>query len=263
MAPILTIFGHEAHSYVLMTLLAALAGAALVWPALGRCGWPGGERAVTLLFMAAAFLVGARLWNVAVTPTAYGPDRPWYVLRLTGLSLYGGILGAFLALLGALRLTKKDLWAALDAFTVPAAVAFCIARVGCFLNGCCKGIPTDLPWGVTFYSILGEVDLGPLGVVNFNPPAHPTQLYELLGAAAGVPFALWAVRRFCLPGGGRFLCYGAWFCAVRLCVLPLRALSYPAWVKWGVYPVLYLALIVAGAVLLARRSPRGETKLFH
>lgn len=263
MAPILTIFGHEAHSYVLMTLLAALAGAALVWPALGRAGWSRRERMVTLLSMALAFLVGARLWNVAATPSSYGPDRPWYILRLTGLSLYGGILGAFLALLGAVRLTKRDLWMALDAFTVPSAAAFCIARVGCFLNGCCRGIETHLPWGVTFYSILGEVDLGPLGVVNFNPPAHPTQLYELFGAAIGIPLTLWAVKRFHLPAGGRFLCYGVWFSAMRLAVLPLRALRYPVWVKWGVYPVLYLALIVTGAVLLARRSPRGETKLFH
>ena len=256
MAPILTLFGHEVHSYPLMTLLAALLGAALAWPALGRAGWPRRERGIALLCMALAFLVGARLWNVAVTPASYGPDRPWYTLRLTGLSLFGGILGAFLALLGAVRVTRWELWDALDAFTLPSGAAFCVARVGCFLNGCCKGVPTDLPWGVTFRSILGEVNLGSLGVVNFNPAAHPTQLYELFGAALGIPLALWAVKRFRLPAGGRFLTYGVWFCFVRLAILPLRALIYPVWVKWGVYPTLY-ALLIAGGVWMLRRSRRS------
>lgn len=43
-----------------------------------------------------------------------------------------------------------------------------------------------------------------------------------------------------------------WY-TLRLCVLPLRALRYAAWIKWGVYPALYLSLIGAGVVLLRRR----------
>lgn len=248
-----TLFGRELYSYALTAALAAVAGAALVWPALARRGWSRRASALTLLAMCAAFMLGARLWNVAVSPGSYGPERPWYALRLTGLSLYGGILGAFMPLLLAVRRMKKSLWAALDAFTVPAAAAFCIARVGCFLNGCCRGVQTSLPWGVVFPSLIGEVDLGPLGVVNFNPPVHPTQLYELLGAALGVPLALCAARRFALPDGGRFLVYGVWFSAMRLCVLPLRALRYSLWIKWGVYPALYLSLIATGVLLLRRR----------
>jgi phosphatidylglycerol:prolipoprotein diacylglycerol transferase len=59
-----------------------------------------------------------------------------------------------------------------DSFAVPVAVAVGIGRLGCFVGGCCYGLPTSLPWGVDF----GD------GVRR-----HPTQLYELafhLGAAA-------------------------------------------------------------------------------
>src|SRR5439155_10928066 len=47
-------------------------------------------------------------------------------------------------------------------------------RLGCFSAGCCWGLPTALPWGVTFTSQYSNEVVGvPLGV-----PLHPTQLYE-------------------------------------------------------------------------------------
>ena len=39
-----------------------------------------------------------------------------------------------------------------------------IAKIGCFLDGCCIGTPTNLPWGVTFPGTTVAV--------------HPVQLYE-------------------------------------------------------------------------------------
>lgn len=41
-------------------------------------------------------------------------------------------------------------------------------RVGCFLNGCCYGRPTDLPWGCKFV------------ITSPTVPRHPTQLYSAL-----------------------------------------------------------------------------------
>ena len=50
-----------------------------------------------------------------------------------------------------------------DVFAVPLAVGIGIGRLGCFHAGCCRGVPTSLPWGVDF----GD------GIA-----CHPTQLYE-------------------------------------------------------------------------------------
>ena len=64
-------------------------------------------------------------------------------------------------------------------------------RVGCFLNGCCYGRPTTLPWGVKFPP-------GSFASLEFgDTPVHPSQLYNAVvgprpvraavGAADAIP----------------------------------------------------------------------------
>ncbi len=62
---------------------------------------------------------------------------------------------------------KINKWATnriLDYFAIAAALMSAIGRIGCFLNGCCGGRHTSLPWGVIF--------------PNDTNPVHPTQLYH-------------------------------------------------------------------------------------
>ncbi|MCK4463586.1 MAG: prolipoprotein diacylglyceryl transferase [Candidatus Omnitrophica bacterium] len=42
------------------------------------------------------------------------------------------------------------------------------SRIGCFLTGCCRGKPTDLPWGCKFV------------ITSPTVPCHPTQIYSML-----------------------------------------------------------------------------------
>ena len=251
MLPEITLLSLKLRSYSLCAAVAALVCAATVWAPLRRCGYTRRAALLSLLAMAAAFLIGARLWNVAICPEAYGPQRPWYSLRMVGLSLYGGIAGAAAALLVSARLAGAKPLAVLDAFVLPFALAFCIARVGCFLNGCCGGIKTSLPWGVVFPSDAG---LMPRALFSFPAPAvHPTQLYELALALAGLPICRrWARNKH---PGGLFFCYAAWFCVLRLLILPLRSLPYAGWVTHGLYPALYLSCIILS--LWGARRRRG------
>lgn len=62
-----------------------------------------------------------------------------------------------------------------DSFALPLAVALAIGRWGCFFNGCCYGIPTEMPWGVNFFG---------------DGPRHPTQLYEVAFHAL-MAIAIW------------------------------------------------------------------------
>ena len=254
MCPILTFGALEVHAYALFTWLGTLSACLLALPALRRAGLSVAQSLATLAAMAVGFLVCARLWNVAVNPTNFAA-MPWYALRLAGLSLYGGLAGSAAALLLCVRLMRVAPLPVLDAMTVPGGVAFCLARVGCFLNGCCYGMATNGPFGVSFPREQLADSLP--GIFSFvaNRPVHPTQLYELVGAALGLVAAVIAAKRLGGGAGVRFFCYALVFSLVRLLVLPLRALSYPPVVKSVLYPALYLGVIavsVAGVWLLLR-----------
>lgn len=57
-------------------------------------------------------------------------------------------------------------------------------RVGCFLEGCCYGYPTSLPWGVAFPSrspsFLWQLQQGVIQAGDAARPVHPLQLYFAL-----------------------------------------------------------------------------------
>jgi phosphatidylglycerol---prolipoprotein diacylglyceryl transferase len=79
-----------------------------------------------------------------------------------GKTILGGLLGGYFGV----ELAKWTLELKVktgDSYVVPVAAAVAVGRLGCFVGGCCYGLPTSLPWGVDF----GD------GV-----PRHPTQLYE-------------------------------------------------------------------------------------
>ncbi|NPV48028.1 MAG: prolipoprotein diacylglyceryl transferase [Armatimonadetes bacterium] len=144
--------------------------------------WRWGDRGVLLpaeavdmaLYCLVGAVVGSRIVFVALDWQAYAA-QPGHILNVWegGLSYHGGLLGAVLAaLVFAWRRGKQFLRMADE--TAPAiALGYAFARVGCFLNGCCHGHPTDLPWGMVF----------PHGEIS-DQPVHPTQLYALLASLA-------------------------------------------------------------------------------
>ncbi|MBT5874558.1 MAG: prolipoprotein diacylglyceryl transferase [Candidatus Latescibacteria bacterium] len=93
-------------------------------------------------------------------------------IGLTGLTMYGGFIGAVVSSLWYLRRHKLPIWRATDAFAPSIALGIGITRIGCLLNGCCFGTPTDVAWGIGFpaHSAAGA----------FYPDAllHPAQVYN-------------------------------------------------------------------------------------
>ena len=93
-------------------------------------------------------------------------------IGLTGLTMYGGFIGVVVSSLWYLQRRKLPIWKTTDAFAPSIALGIGITRVGCFLNGCCFGTPTDVAWGVGFpaHSAAGA----------FYPDAllHPAQIYN-------------------------------------------------------------------------------------
>jgi phosphatidylglycerol:prolipoprotein diacylglycerol transferase len=115
-------------------------------------------------------LVGSRLSYVFLNLNSCQKDllkifRFWK----GGFSWQGGFIFGFLAILWFLRNDKKNLGKWLDVMILGILLGHSIGRIGCFLNGCCYGIITNVPWAIKFPS-LGD---------NFL--RHPTQLYESFG----------------------------------------------------------------------------------
>jgi len=252
--PELTIplFGASIQSYTLFTALGALAFTAAALPMLKRAGMRPLRALCLIALMAAAFLIGARLWNYAVNPAAYGSTLMWYSFRLAGFSMYGGLLGSALVLIFWAGFGRMRILPLLDALTLPAAIAFALARVGCFLSGCCYGVPTSSILGVVFPLRGGAQETldSMLSMVGMSlaTARYPTQLFELSLALIGLVPALIIGKR--MKGGSVFLLYGIWFSAFRLAILPLRSLPYEDLVVNAVYPALYITLIAIGVAAL-------------
>ena len=245
-------YGVQIPSYTLFAAAGALTGAVTALFFLKREGLSLFRALSMLVYMACAFLIGARLFNFAVNPDAYGSTLQIYSLKFTGFSLYGGILGALSAFLVWTAVQRLHPLPLLDALTAPSALAFALARTGCFLNGCCGGKATRSFWGVVFPMDSTEKKYsGILGLFGkTNVAVYPTQLFEMSLALIGLVPVMWLYFRKKPRAGTIFLLYGMWFTAMRWAILPLRNLPYADRVTNIWLPIMYAALLLSGGVLL-------------
>ncbi len=92
-------------------------------------------------------LIGARALYVIQFWDAQFAGRPWwsvFALRHGGLSFYGGFLGAAVFSAAAFLVRRIDprgpeVREALDIIAPLLALILALARIGCYLNGCCHG----------------------------------------------------------------------------------------------------------------------------
>jgi prolipoprotein diacylglyceryl transferase len=121
-------------------------------------------------------IIGARLGHVLFyEPHLYIQD-PLAVLKIWegGLASHGGVIG-ILAAIALFRYREKKNYPNLtylkiiDLLTLPAALISFFIRIGNFFNQEIIGIPTNLPWAVTFGAPFDGSSI---------VPRHPSQLYE-------------------------------------------------------------------------------------
>lgn len=147
-------------------------------------------------------------------------------LANVGLVWYGGAIVGTAAAAWRFRRAGLPLHLLFDYGAAPMAFGHAVGRVGCFLVGDDYGLPTNLPWAVSFPHGAPPSTAGNLRAVGAHvPPAipdsqvlavHPTQLYEvaalvLIGSylwrASRAPHRPWTVfaRYALLYGAWRFL----------------------------------------------------------
>ncbi len=136
----------------------------------------------------------------------YYMANPGAIIGFAGLSLYGAIIGALLAVWVYMRVRRipfSSLAGVGDAIAVGAPLAQAIGRVGCAINGCCYGKPSP------FQSFPGAVFYTPRDVIPaqyWGVPLYPAQIYFLLWNL--VVFAIvWQLRDRLKPQGSLFFLY--------------------------------------------------------
>ncbi|HHW41846.1 MAG TPA: prolipoprotein diacylglyceryl transferase [Syntrophomonadaceae bacterium] len=170
MHPILFQWGFlRVYSYGFFVALGILAATLLLVKKLEKQGKSAQFVIDLVILMVVAGIIGARLVYVFLYEPGYYLAHPLQILMLSqgGLAFYGALLFGLLAGYLYLRKIGVPFLAFLDLAAPAVALGYSFARIGCFLNGCCYGVPTNLPWGVVFPAV---DDL----------PRHPTQLYSLL-----------------------------------------------------------------------------------
>jgi phosphatidylglycerol:prolipoprotein diacylglycerol transferase len=215
----------QIYSYGVLLAIAFLAGLAVLLRDGSALGLSVTEMLEVTIWVILFSVAGARVLYVLLSLTHYANDPVGILLVYRGgFSFHGGAVGASLAVfilaarkrIPALRLT--------DAGVRPLIVASAIARVGCFMNGCCFGRPWDGPWAVQF-PVLGD------GISR-----HPAQLYDLtlhLALFAVVTFA----RKYKKWDGDITACYLIGFALLRLIVDLFR--------KGATSPILALGVTTA------------------
>lgn len=227
-----------------------------------------------------AALVGGRLWyaiefHAAPAPSAGQP-----------LVLYGCLLAGMATLIGYLHFQQQPWRAALDAAVAPSFLVLALGRLGCWLGGCCYGLPSSLPWAVQGNrSLVPEWRDGRLAWTwqdsflveheSLIRPAlglapgdcglarHPTQIYEAAAAVVLLVATTWAWQRpWCRRHPGVVLAaatavYGGW----RFLNESWRGDNPPLAGGWSASAWCSVLLMLTGMVLLVWWTRRSGDEL--
>jgi len=134
------------------------------------------------MFIGALF--GARLFWILQYGSPYDVWRALFFWE-GGWVFYGGFVGGLIGVAGYLRFVGTGIVRGYDVLAPALALGIAITRVGCFLNGCCWGEITDVPWAVRYPMKLTPVvfDHYQRGLLTPDSistlPVHPVQLYNV------------------------------------------------------------------------------------
>ncbi len=200
-------------------------------------------------------IVGARVYHVITTPSAYldDPVSALYVWQ-GGLGIPGGVAGGMLAGWIVCRRRGIASGALADSIAPGVALAQAVGRFGNWFNQELFGRPTTLPWALEI-----DPENRPeryADVATF----HPTFLYEALWCIGVAAFVVWADRRFRLGHGRVFALYLAAYAVGRLWIEALRVDEANRFlgVRLNDYVMAVVLSLAVGYLVARRRSGREE-----
>jgi phosphatidylglycerol:prolipoprotein diacylglycerol transferase len=259
--------GYQLKSYSLMMWIAALAVIIITLFNIRRSGLSIRSSLLPLALMTLSVPIGARLLNVLINPSYYEkyPDRI-IAINNSGFSLMGGLILAAIAGWFISWLVGISPWRLGDNLAPGLGIGLILMRVGCLLNGCCFGLPTDLPWAISYpfgslahKHYLSMADQGSVSLFAFlsSPGLHPTQIYEMLGAMIAVLAAYMIMKRG-YPDGSAILAAAGIFTLTRLINHFFRVHPETNAVPFMLYPIIYLTtMFFIGYMMVKRKGING------
>jgi phosphatidylglycerol:prolipoprotein diacylglycerol transferase len=187
-----------------------------------------------------------------------------------GLTWYGGLVLATVAVYYYTRKKKLPFWKICDATAPALMLGYGIARIGCHLAGDGDyGMPTDLPWAavysrgtyppsVAFRDFPAIVQkYGVNGVVPDTIPVHPAPIYEFIMSVL-LFLLLWKLRKSRYPDGKLFMIYLMLSGASRFLVEFIRINPRILFglTEAQIIAILMMAVGGASVAVLSRRQPR-------
>lgn len=161
------------YSYGFCIAVGALAGFSyMYWQGKKQFGLTFDQSNTLFIMLVLAGVAGGKLFVIFENPSFY-LSQPKKLLSGNGFVFYGSLLTAIPIMLWYFKKIKVPVLGMLDAMALVTCLVHGFGRIGCFLAGCCYGLPTESFLGVTFTSPVCQAE--PL-----NTPLHPTQVYEAI-----------------------------------------------------------------------------------
>jgi len=188
-------FGYAVRSDSSMIFLAALFGLVVgPWWARALEGIPPRVTFKVHLLLGLAALAGGRLHYAINYPFLAAGRLPWQ-----GIHAGGAIIGMIVAAPAIFAYYRLHPGRMADAIMPATGIGIAIARMGCFLNGCCFGVQCAYPWCLSFPpgSPAGvfEAEHKLVDYTAWSLPVHPLQLYFVATGLAITAVALWLIPR--------------------------------------------------------------------
>lgn len=232
-----------AHSYGVMLALAFIVVFFLSIHKARTEGIDPTKIANILFIILVSGIIGARILFILINLDYYlAHPLEAIMIHRGGLAFFGGLGLAFLSGFTYLKKIGLNPWNTLDIIIVYAVLGQSIVRLGCFLNSCCYGIPTNLLWGVSFPPLSAAY-------TSFGTtPLHPTQLYQ---AAANFIIFLLCLRLYPRKkyDGEIFLIYLLLYAPSRFFIEFLRGDNIPLCIGIGMGQVTALLIFIASLII--------------
>lgn len=213
-------------------------------------------------------MVGSRIMYILENIPEF-LNNPIHVMFLstTGFSVLGGYVMAFGLCIWRVKKSGEPFFKLADLYAPGLALGYVFGRIGCIFAGDgCYGIPTKLPWAMTFpngivptlsssNSMLVEKwkELFPGEPVPMDIPVHPTPLYESsmsLILCLVLLFGSWKIGK-----GHRFALFLTWFGVARFFVEFIRLNPFDCFGMTS-SQCLGICFVVAGIIIFATSKNR-------